>query len=214
MSFGRAIKGAHGGADVRLVKYAASGTALYNDWSPSGGPQYKRFMDTVRAALADLDAADTEYEIVGMLWMQGESDAQEGKGADYEANLRAFIAHMREQFEAPGMRFVIGRVKDFYGRKNGGAKLVRDAQQKVAETTAGVEWFDTDGYSLANAGHYDGAGLIEMGKDFAGGARRGAGKSTRGGRSVDAGSAQLGPARIQGYLAQIGVFKFSPGCQD
>ena len=79
----------------------------------------------------------------------------------------AVIDHMREEFDAPQMRFVIGRVKDHYGKKNGGAKLVRDAQQKVAETTDGVEWFDTDGYTLFNAGHYDGPGLIEMGKDFA-----------------------------------------------
>ena len=167
LSFGRALEGRLGAAEIRLVKYAASGTALYNDWSPKGGPQYKRFMDTARAALADLEASGIEFEIAGMLWMQGESDAQEGKGAEYEANLRAFIAHMREQFDAPQMSFAIGRVKDFYGRKNGGAKLVRDAQRRVAETTPNVEWFDTDGYSLFNAGHYDGPGLIEMGKDFA-----------------------------------------------
>ena len=30
------------------------------------------------------------------------------------------------------------------------------------------EWIDTDGYSLANAGHYDAQGLIDMGNDFAG----------------------------------------------
>lgn len=169
LSFGHAIKKARPDQDIYLVKYAAGGTALYNDWSPAGngGPQYNQFMKTAKAALANLDKAGTKYEIAGMLWMQGESDAHEKRAADYEKNLRAFIAHMRESFETPEMPFIIGRVKDFYGGKSGQAKIVRDAQEKVAKTTDHVEWFDTDKYSLKDPGHYNGAGLFELGKDFA-----------------------------------------------
>ncbi len=168
VTFGHAIGAALPEDDVYLVKYAASGTALYNDWSPSGGGQYKHFMGTAKAALANLDGAGTDYEIAGMLWMQGESDAAENQAEAYDANLRAFIADMRKQFDTPQMPFAIGRVKDFYGGATGQAAIVRSAQQEVAESTDAVEWFDTDGYSLADGGHYNAAGLVEMGKDFAG----------------------------------------------
>lgn len=168
ISFGRAIKDALPGDEIYLVKYAVSGTALYNDWSPqSGGKQYQKFMQTAKAALANLEAAGIKYEISGMLWMQGESDAEENKGDEYDKNIRAFIAHMREQFKTPDMPFVMARVRNHYGGKSGQAALVRTAQQKVAEATDGVDWFDTDDYSMMNAGHYSGPGLINMGKDFA-----------------------------------------------
>lgn len=167
VSFGHAIRTALAEDDIYLVKYAASGTALYNDWSPSGGGQYNRFMTTAKAALANLEAAGTDFEIAGMLWMQGESDAAEKQADAYEANLRAFIADMRGKFDTPEMPFSIGRVKDFYGGASGQAAIVRAAQQKVAESSETIGWFDTDSYSLANAGHYDAGGLVDMGKDFA-----------------------------------------------
>ena len=133
----------------------------------SGRPQYKQFMKTAQAAIANLDKEGVKHEIAGMLWMQGESDAHENQAETYDKNMRNFIAHMREQFKTPEMRFVIARVKDFYGGKTGQAKIVRDAQVDIAKSTEGVEWFDTDDYPMANSGHYNGEGLIMMGKDFA-----------------------------------------------
>ncbi|MFT6794608.1 MAG: hypothetical protein ACJAR1_002619 [Rubritalea sp.] len=167
IGFGRAMKDALPKEEIYLVKYAASGTALYNDWSPSGGPQYKQFMKTALAAIANLDKEGVKYEIAGMLWMQGESDAKENKGEAYEKNLKDFIGNMREQFKTPKMPFIIARVKDHYGGKTGQAKIVRDAQVNIAKTDEGVEWFDTDKYPMVNAGHYNGEGLVIMGKDFA-----------------------------------------------
>ncbi len=167
ISFGRAMKDALPKEEIYLVKYAAGGTALYNDWSPSGGRQYAGFMHTVRAALANLDQEKVKYEIAGMLWMQGESDAKENQAETYAKNMRDFITHMREQFKTPGMPFVIARVRDHYGGATGQAKIVRDAQVDTAKTTEGVEWFDTDDYPMVNAGHYNGKGLVIMGKDFA-----------------------------------------------
>ena len=70
------------------------------------------------------------------------------------------------------MPFYIARVLSHYGGKSGQAKLVRDAQVKVAEATNNVEWFDTDDAPIvdpkSNPGHYNSAGLIEIGKRFAG----------------------------------------------
>ena len=129
--------------------------------------QYVILLKTAKAALAELDSSKVKYEISGMLWLQGESDAHENKAETYEKNLSNFIEHMRTEFKTPEMPFIIARVRNFYGGKTGQAKIVRDAQVKVADTDQNVGWFDTDNCSMANAGHYDAAGLIEIGKRFA-----------------------------------------------
>jgi len=108
-----------------------------------------------------------KYKVVGMLWLQGESDAHKGKAESYEKNLTKFLAHMREQFDAPKMPFIIARVMNHFGGNTGQAKIVRDAQQKIGETDPHAAWFDTDGLPLLNAGHYNSDGLIEIGKRFA-----------------------------------------------
>lgn len=167
LSFGHAISKAFPNDDIRLVKYAANGTALYNDWAPTKGAQYVSFMGTVMNALGDLRSNNIEFEIAGMLWLQGESDAQEKKGEDYKKNLLAFIKRMRTEFDKSKMPFVIARVRDFYG-KGAQAQMVRDAQVEVADKTESVSWFDTDDCGqLIKGGHYTSAGLIKIGKKFA-----------------------------------------------
>jgi hypothetical protein len=167
IAFGHAIAKALPNEEVRLIKYAANGTALYNDWAPIDGPQYIGFMTAARGALADLEANQVPYEISGMLWLQGESDAVENMGAAYEKNLGAFIDHMRIEFKTPEMPFIIARVRDFYG-KGPQSDLVRDAQQTLAEKMEHVAWFDTDDLNpLVNGGHYGLAGVLEIGNRFA-----------------------------------------------
>lgn len=173
-SFGPEIHFAHTIAndfpmyDIRLVKYAAGGTALYDDWSPTlKGEQYLNFMNRTKDALMNLDEAGADYEVSAMLWLQGESDAHENKGETYEKNLSDFISHLRTEFNASTMPFIIARVRDYYGGETGQAKIVRDAQAKVAESTENVAWFDTDDCSTQDAGHYDASGLADIGNRFA-----------------------------------------------
>jgi hypothetical protein len=167
IGFGHAIAKALPNDEIRLVKYAINGTALYNDWAPTDGPQYIGFMQAAQGALADLDASEVPYEITGMLWLQGESDAVEKMGAEYEQNLSAFIEHMRSTFNTPAMPFILARVRDFYG-KGEQAQMVRTAQQALAEQMPNVAWFDTDDLNpLVNGGHYGLAGTLEIGKRFA-----------------------------------------------
>lgn len=128
ISFGHALAKTFSGQDIRLVKHSAGGTALYNAWSPKiKGNQYVQFLNASRAALAELDGAAVNYEIAGMLWLQGESDAKENQGDAYEKNLVDFIAHIRMEFKREKMPFIIARVRNYYGGKTGQAKIVRDA---------------------------------------------------------------------------------------
>ena len=106
-SFGPEINFAHSIADefpmydFRLVKYAASGTALHDDWSPTlQGEQYLNFMKITKAALMNLDDSGVEYKLSAMLWLQGESDAHENRAETYKKNLADFISHLRTEFSA------------------------------------------------------------------------------------------------------------------
>ena len=167
VSFGHSVAQAYPDVDIRLVKYAQGGTNLYQQWSPQlKGKQYKRFMEHARAALADLDKNGIKYEVAAMLWLQGEADANKGKGDLYEKNLTQFIKHMRTEFKTPEMPFILARIRDYYGKETGHNKFVRDAQGKVADTMKNVTCFDTDDCSMKNKGHYDADGYIEIGKRF------------------------------------------------
>ena len=166
VAFGHSIMQAMPDQQIRLIKYAINGTALYNDWKPNEGPQYNGFMQAAQSALANLEAQQIPYEIAGMLWLQGESDANEQMGAAYEANLAAFIQKMRSEFKTPEMPFIIARVRNFYG-KGEQAHMVRSAQQKLAQKMPMVAYFDTDDLNpLVNGGHYGMPGTIEIGKRF------------------------------------------------
>jgi len=86
VTFGRMIADARPGDDFALIKYAVSGTDLYGDWNPASGAAYNSFSNTVTNGLTALTNAGHTYEIVGMLWTQGENDAKDGRTAtQYEA---------------------------------------------------------------------------------------------------------------------------------
>ena len=104
---------------IALIKHAHSGTNLYQDWEPGKdaadadhfGPQFKTFVETVQLGLKGLRAQGYEPAIRGMLWQQGESDAnKEQTASDYGKNLARLIARVREQFQVPEMLFVYGYV--------------------------------------------------------------------------------------------------------
>ena len=62
LSFGHEIAKIFPQQKIFLIKYAATGTALYNDWSPTlKGQQYLGFMRTLKAALSHLKKANIKY---------------------------------------------------------------------------------------------------------------------------------------------------------
>ena len=74
--------------------------------------------------------------------MQGERDAKTGLAAAYEESMKALIASLRKDLEAPKMNFVIGRLCDHLNHAQWNA--VRDAQVRVATEDRRGAWADTD----------------------------------------------------------------------
>jgi hypothetical protein len=108
-------------------------------------------------------------EIAGMIWMQGETDAQNIATANaYEVNLKNLITHVRSDFDSPNMRFVLGRITTFYDSKPaGGNATVRSSQVSVGCDFPNTAWIDTDDLQWAYDAHYGTQGQIELGIRFA-----------------------------------------------
>ena len=169
LAFGRAMRKAFPEDDIYLIKTAAGGTSMHKHWHFEGGKgsMLRRFLKEARAALENLDEGRVKFSIDGMLWMQGESDAAQGKGAEYEESLKTFIKEIRSEFKERKMPFVMGRILPSFDNPEGNGPLVRAAQESVAEEIEGVVCFDTDDFELLNKGHYNHEGQLELGEAFA-----------------------------------------------
>ena len=152
---------------VLLIKGAWSGTDLNVRWRPpsSGGTTgdlYNEFINGVNDALGELGH---DFEISGMCWLQGESDAFSLDYANaYQTNLVNLIADLRQEFSAPDMPFVISKIIEYpdYTYNN----IVRDAQQAVADNDPLVGIFDISGVDISD-GHYVLGACNAVGNSFA-----------------------------------------------
>ena len=119
---------------VALIKYSRSGSSIAEEaagqfgcWEPDfeqgDGPsasvnQYDHFLKTVRMACAvrDIDGDGTEDRLIpaGIIWMQGESDANAGADVAqrYSANLKRLMDLIRAAFRTDDLAVVIGRISD------------------------------------------------------------------------------------------------------
>jgi alpha-galactosidase len=104
---------------VLLIKIAAGGTSLAQNWRPpsSGGELgglYQAVLDTVKklpeTLKADFPNYDGKgYEIAGFGWHQGWQDGCAQPMADeYEKNMVNFIKDLRKDLGLPNLPFVIG----------------------------------------------------------------------------------------------------------
>lgn len=174
---------------VAIVKYSKGGTSIHVDaagnfgcWDPdfekgNGINQYDHFLATLRKALAvrDIDGDGTDDTLVpaGIVWMQGESDANnEGIARQYEANLKRLMDLIRAALRVDDLPVVIGRIsdsgKDTDGKVWDYGAIVRKAQANFcAEDACASLVTSTDKYGYSDTWHYDTAGYIDLGRQFA-----------------------------------------------
>ena len=110
---------------IAVIKDGWGGTTLINDWNPAGPEKgrklYLRLMKQVADRCKELDAKGLKYRIEAMMWHQGENDMFNREGIEtYEKNLRNFIAHVRRDLKAPGLKFFVGEIsnKGVWGMDN------------------------------------------------------------------------------------------------
>lgn len=163
VTFGPAIADSMPGKHVLLVKFAEGGTNLSSDWNPNQkGKLYENFIKFVQETQKMLQAKGDTFEIRGMLWHQGESDAGQPAG-QYQAALTELIARVRGDLGLQKLPFLIGQVYDNSLRNN----VIAD-EKAVAQAVPLTAFVDTTGLETFDKGtHFDAKSQIELGKRFA-----------------------------------------------
>jgi len=157
---------------IAIAKTSAGGTKLHTQWVPGKG-MYQRFMSNVGNARAQLEEAGVDYEIGGMLWMQGESDSETVEMAEaYEANLKLLIADVRKQTGQAELPFVMGRISSSLLKKTpwnfDQARTVQAAQEAVAAEDKQVHIIHTDALTTKKDNtHFDTKAQLTLGKQMA-----------------------------------------------
>jgi len=161
--FGRQWRRARPSTSLWIIKHATGGSALADAWA-SGGADRVIFDAEVAQGLASLNGLGLTPNVVALLWMQGESDSQDITQANaYEANLTAWLSHVRTVSDAPLMAALIGRIANQSAWTY--RTTVRAAQSAVVAADSRSALIDTDGYGNDGV-HYDIAGNIALGADM------------------------------------------------
>jgi hypothetical protein len=169
--FAKAMSELYPAEEIHLIKVAKGGTPI-NFWLPDAQGKANGHTQLLASLKSALDQIGGEYEIVGMLWMQGESDAKTQADAEaYQKKLEQLIAMIRMETSKPELPVVIGRISSKILEspkfKMPFVRTVQSAQEAVAKTEKNVFVIDTDDLSQrADLVHYDQAGQLGLGNRF------------------------------------------------
>lgn len=189
LTFARRLKQIYPDRNIAIIKYSKGGTSISSkapaakrfgcwddQWQGGSGKgkgvnQYDHFLATLANARADKDI-DNDGEpdkliMSGILWMQGESDADpEPVAQAYEANLGKLMTLIRDALGDKNIRVAIGRITNWKVWKFG--EIVRSGQAGFVQKDANAALVTTtDNYGNSDPWHYDTAGYLDLGLQFA-----------------------------------------------
>ena len=169
--FAKTMSGLYPAEEIHLIKVAKGGTPI-NFWLPDDKGKANGHTQLLQNLKNALEKIEGGYEIMGMLWMQGESDAKtEAEAEAYQKKLEQLIALVRKETGKPELPVVIGRISSKILEspkfKMPFVKAVQSAQEAVTKTDKNVFVIDTDDLSQRDdLVHFDQAGQLGLGKRF------------------------------------------------
>ena len=142
--FGIELSKKHPNKKFLFIKRALGGASLYGCWNPNWTKEkaqyvnelsrpklFHKLLNDVDRELSKYDKLD--YQIMGMLWVQGESDSDQKWGPlpsdTYAENLTNLISKSRDAFKYPKMPFLIMQV---------GSKKIGQAMKRVSNELKNV----------------------------------------------------------------------------
>lgn len=191
LSLAQRLQELYPGEKIAIVKYARGGTSIdslaarnFGSWEPdfrgkTGINQYDHFLTTLRGALSvrDIDGDGREDRLIptAILWMQGESDAALGEEIAYRYydHLKRLMDLIRAALWTDDLPVLIGKISDSWNDDVDGkvwdqAEIVQYAQEKYARTDGAATIVrSTRYYKYSDPWHYDSAGYIDLGRQFA-----------------------------------------------
>lgn len=189
LSFGRALSSNNPDTSIALVKYALGGSSLVpgvdgGNWHPTIRKGYRinqfdHALKTLHNALSDrdIDGDGIRDKLIpaGIVWMQGESEADDSPAAAeaYDENLAQLVQSLRAALGDNNLPVVIGKITDSGMADDGSVmdyiEMVQQAQASFAATDHCAELVsETDNLSYRDDQyHYDTEGFIRLGQAFA-----------------------------------------------
>ena len=182
ISFGRSMADFYGGANdpsVAIVKYANGGTNIHTQWAAGGtngtagdGSEYVIFQNTINDGIAAIEAANPNETVTlaGMIWVQGESDADTTANANaYEANLANFISDIRLTYGSD-LDFAVAQLSTSQTALNSQLlATIRSGQANVAANDPNTLLINSDEFyeGQGDGLHYNANGQIALGNALA-----------------------------------------------
>lgn len=166
-TFGIQIAEAHPGITVGLIPCAVGGSPI-DAWQPGAFYAPTRshpWDDALRRAKLALQSG----VLKGILWHQGESDANDKLAPGYEAKLHDLIQRLRAELAAPEVPFLAGQMGHFPDSPwNEAQKQVDQAHRDLPTRVPHTAFVSAEG--LRHKGdkvHFDAASYREFGKRYA-----------------------------------------------
>lgn len=159
ISFAQAMLQGNKNIQIGLVPCAWGGSPI-KVWQP-GVPYFEHF--PYDEAIARAKIAMQKGVLKGILWHQGESDNDPKKAEVYLEKLKALVANLRRDLNAPNLPFVAGEI-GYFNKVNYINQIVNELPAEI-ENTAVVSAMD-----LTDRGdhlHFDTASARELGKRYA-----------------------------------------------
>ncbi len=178
IEYGMAYMLNHEQPEVGFIRLAWGGTNVGFHWQTTfdkipqstedKGYCYYEFVNTVRRGLEAYKQAGFEPEIKGMVWMQGESDADKTEewARAYKKNLDALTACIRKELALPDLKIIVGGIstQTFMAAY---ADIVREEQQAFCKDDKNAIYFDNMDVELSPDNlHYSANGSFVLGKRF------------------------------------------------
>jgi hypothetical protein len=151
---------------IRILKVAEGATDLAEDWAARSGRLYSLLLSTVRSQFEILGEHE-RIELVGLVWMQGESDAFGDLADAYGSNLRRFITSLREDLGQALLPTVAALIAPQGGWPE--AETVRDATSDLAARLGPMSTVETSDLTMwpDDVAHYDTRSTLILGRRFA-----------------------------------------------
>lgn len=166
-SFAIEVAGKNPAVTIGLVPCAVGGSPI-SSWEPGGfhpGTKTHPWDDAISRARAALKAGTLK----GILWHQGESDANPKLAAVYQEKLHALVARFRKELQATDVPFVAGQMGLFAERPWSDAKKIVDAAHRGLPARVSRTAF-VSAKGLSHKGdkvHFDARSYRELGRRYA-----------------------------------------------
>jgi hypothetical protein len=165
-AFAKEILKANNNVTVCVVPSAVGGSKI-DVWKPGAYDESTKthpYDDAIRR----IKSAMLSGELKGIIWHQGESDANPALSGSYETKLRELIQRFRTELNNPTVPFIMGEIGDFKPGENKEITFINAIIRNVAATTSNSGLAEAKG--LTHKGdfvHFDAASARELGKRYA-----------------------------------------------